>query len=72
VIQEEQDARGRSGVAFVYEDGALAKQMAVRIECQINERFEQRVSWADEGSERRAGQVYQRLVKADALIALWN
>src|SRR5207245_2879468 len=44
-------------------------QVAVALEREVNDRVEQRVAGADEGSQRLSGRRQQRLLEGDALVA---
>ena len=67
LIEDDENAQALTCIARVDQDRALLHQLAVALEGEIDRGVEHRVAGADEGGNRRPGDV--RLVEADALAA---
>ena len=69
VLQGEEHARARAGVALVHQHRAALQQIAMALEREVERGVEQRVARADEGRERLALRRDQVLLEGDALVA---
>ena len=69
VLEVEEHARARAGVALVHQHRAALQEIAVALEREVERGVEQRVARADEGRERLALRRDQVLLEGDALVA---
>ena len=69
VVEVEENARLRAGVALIDQHGPPPQQVSMSLEGQVDRCIEQRVSRTDKCGKRLARRCHQRLLEHDALVA---